>query len=235
MSFLALLTGFLVSAAWVTQTTARERLAALPPDIRSQVAAGTLDLAAELTKAREELAKVREEKSKLESTLAEQGNASQQINESLKETRLFAALTDVEGEGLIVTLSDSKKPVEEMMLASEGIVHYLDVLKVVNELFNAGAEAVAVNGIRIGPGTDLRCVGTTILVDAQKIAPPVEIQAIGETATLLGAMNMPGGILEELRTVDVNMVKIEPAKKLFLPAYDGATTFKVAKVPEAKN
>ena len=46
------------------------------------------------------------------------------------------------------------------------IIHDTDVLRVVNELWNAGAEAVTVNNRRVGPGTNYRCVGTTILVVA---------------------------------------------------------------------
>lgn len=192
-----------------------------------------VNLTGEVVSLREEVTKLREDKTKLETKLAQTGNATKEINDSLQETKMFAALTELKGQGLIVTLTDSKKPSDEMIVES-GLVHYLDVLKVVNELFNAGAEAIAVNGIRIGPRSDLRCVGSTILVSTQKIAPPIVVQAVGDSKTLLGAMNMPGGILTELRDVDPAMVMVEPANELTIPAYDGSTKFKFGSVPEVK-
>jgi uncharacterized protein YlxW (UPF0749 family) len=77
-------------------------------------------------------------------------------------------------------------------------------------------------------------VGSTILVGTQKIAPPVVIQAIGDTKTLLGAMNMPGGVLTELRDIDPGMVSVESAKELVVPAFDGSTKFRVGKVQEVQ-
>ncbi len=145
----------------------------------------------------------------------------------------MASLTPVKGPGVIITLTDSQKNGDEILIADNGIIHYLDVLKVVNELYNAGAEAVDINSQRLGPGSDVRCVGSVILVDTVKIAPPVAIRAIGDPKTLMGAMNLPGGVFEELRSVDPAMVKIEPAKELLLPAYDGATSRKYAKEVEA--
>lgn len=233
MSLLTLLLGMMMSMAFLAEGAKRIGMQNLPPEMRGGNI-GNLDLAVELQEVKDEVAKLRTEKTALETKLAEQGNASKEINDSLQETKIFAGLTPLEGGGLIVTLTDSKKSVDDFLVADAAIVHYLDVLKTVNELFNAGAEAISVNGLRIGPRTDLRCVGTTILIDAQKIAPPITIQAIGDTKTLLGAMNMPGGILEELRSVDPAMVKVESAKKLLVPAYDGAATFKIAKVPEVK-
>lgn len=234
MSGLALVLGMLASMAFLAEGAKRDGSGLLPPEMRTG-STQNLDLADEMRDLKAEVASLREEKTKLETKLAEQGNASKEINDSLQETKMFAGLTDLSGEGIIVTLNDSKKPIEEMLVADNGVVHYLDVLKVVNELFNAGAEAVAVNGLRIGPRSDLRCVGTTIMVDAQKIAPPIMIQAIGDSHTLLGAINMPGGILTDLRDVDPAMVKVESAKELMIPAFDGSTKFKYAKPVEARN
>ena len=231
ISILAMLIGMMGSLAVLQEGAKAKTINNLPDGIRGEVAGGELDLAKEVISLREEVSKLREDKTKLETKIAETGNASTEINDSLQETKMFAALTTLVGPGLTVTLNDSKKPSDEL-IPGDNLVHYLDVLKTVNELFNAGAEGVAVNGLRVGPRTDFRCVGSTILVGAQKIAPPVVIQAVGDTKTLLGAMNMPGGVLTELRDIDPGMVVIESAKELNLPAYDGSTKFRVGKVPE---
>lgn len=231
ISILAMLIGMVGSLAVLQEGTKSKTLNSLPTGLRQEVAGGNLDLGKEVIGLREEVAKLREDKTKLETKLAETGNATKEINDSLQETKMFAALTSLVGPGLTVTLNDSKKPSDEL-IPGDNLVHYLDVLKTVNELFNAGAEGVAVNGLRVGPRTDFRCVGSTILVGAQKIAPPVVIQAVGDTKTLLGAMNMPGGVLTELRDIDPGMVTVEPAKELSIPAYDGTTKFRFSKVPE---
>lgn len=234
LSIVMLLVGMLVSMTWITEATKQERIRSLSPDVRTRLAMGDLDLSEELEKLQTEISKLREENTRLQEVAAEGNSASKEINDSLKETRLFAGLTDVEGPGVTVTLSDSRKPGEEVGFFEAGIVHDLDVLKVVNELWNAGAEAISVNGKRVGPNTDFRCVGTTIMVDQQQIASPVKIEAIGDQNTLFGAINLPGGALEEMREVDPDMVKVELAKTLFLPGWAGSTTYKFAKVPEKK-
>lgn len=232
-SVLMLAIGFLVSLAWSAQENRATLINSLPPDMRNEVISGNLDLANEVSKLRSEVTKLRSDKSRLETTLANQGSASKELNESLKESRVFAGLTGVEGPGVIVTLSDSRKTGEELLMAESGIIHFLDVLKVVNELWNAGAEAIDVNGHRVGPGTNFRCVGSVILVDTVKIASPVAIRAVGDNKTLYGAINLPGGALEELRQVDPGMVKVETVKALSLPPYDGTTTHKYAKPVES--
>ncbi len=235
LSVVMLFVGALVSMTWITEQTRQDRLSRLSPDVRQRLSYGDLDLSDEYTKLQTEVTKLREENTRLQDVAAKGSNASEEINASLKEMKQFAGLTDVEGPGIIVTLSDSRKAGEELGDFSAGIIHDLDVLKVVNELWNAGAEAIAINGRRYGPSSDVRCVGTTITIDERKIASPVVIQAIGEEKTLFGAMNMPGGALEEIRDVDPSMVKLEPAKNLYLPAWTGVTTLEFAKQPDKKS
>ena len=55
---------------------------------------------------------------------------------------------------------------------------------VVNALWSAGAEAVSVNGQRIGPGSFIRTAGSTILVDVTAISSPYNIEAIGNANEL---------------------------------------------------
>ena len=68
-------------------------------------------------------------------------------------------LTDVTGPGVIVTLSDSKKDIASSLNPSQLLVHDLDVLSVINELKNAGAEAISINDQRIVPTTGIICGG----------------------------------------------------------------------------
>ncbi len=233
VSFMALLVGFMTSLAWITTEDRRGRIQQLPEEQRQRFAIGTLDLTDENESLRAEVTKLREENTKLQNALAENDNASKSINTALQELKVFAGLTEVEGQGVVITLSDSARPPGGAFDAAGQTIHDTDVLRVVNELWNAGAEAVSVNNKRVGPQTNFRCVGTTILVDQVKIATPVVIRAIGESDTLYGAMNLPGGFFDELRLVDPKMVEIVPVKTVRLPAYSGSTAMKVVQVPEA--
>ena len=234
VSIMALVTGFLTSLAWIGNDQKNTRLKHLDPDLLNRYSQGTLDLSKDNENLRLEMTKLREENTKLQNAVAQNSNASQSLNKSLQEQKLFAALTEVEGPGVVITLKDAHSQGPDQAASMVQIIHDTDVLRVVNELKNTGAEAVTVNNRRVGPNTNFRCVGTTILVDEVKIASPVVIRAVGEADTLFGGMNLPGGVLEEIRMTDPKMVEIQPVQRMRLPAYSGTTTFKFAKVPEDK-
>ncbi|MCW5938810.1 MAG: DUF881 domain-containing protein [Fimbriimonadaceae bacterium] len=234
VSVMAVVVGFMSSLAWITNDDRSRRLQSLSPELKQRYAAGELDLTDENEQLRSEVTKLRDDVTKLQNAVAENSNASQSLNKSLQEIKVFAGLTEIEGPGVIVTLRDSTSPADTVMNAVGPIIHDNDVLRVVNELRNAGAEALSVNNRRVGPNTNFRCVGTTIHVDEVKIASPVVIRAVGDPETLFGAMTMPGGVVSEIREYDPKMVEIKPVKSLRLPGYSGSTIFKVAKVPEDK-
>ncbi len=232
VSLLALVVGWFASVAWITDVVDSRRLEKLPDNVRERLMSGKLDAQSELISLRSEIETLREENTKFQNQLADGSKGSVEINKSLQNTKLFAGLTEAEGPGLSITLRDSRRPIENVLDPSGGIVHDTDVLKVVNELWNAGAEAVAVNGKRVGPRTNFRCVGSTILVDSIKVSPPIKIEVIGDVQTLMGAMNMPGGPLDEIRSVDPQMVEIVPVEKHRLAAFNGSMSSKYAKIAE---
>jgi uncharacterized protein YlxW (UPF0749 family) len=241
MSVVGLAIGWLISSAWAARDQQEQRLDRLPPDLRAGLAGGDLDLAdayaalrADSDKLKEDLKKIREENTRLQNTMAQGQSASKELNKSLQELKVFAALTEVEGPGILVTLRDAKVGDEQPIETSDAIIHDMDVLRVVNELWNAGAEAVSVNSLRVGPGTSFRCVGATILVDNERIASPVRIRAIGDPETLSGGLNLPGGILDNLRQVQESMVSLEPVKSMRMPAYSGPTSRRKAVAPAEK-
>ena len=172
---------------------------------------------------------------------SEQNDATQLLNKTLQETKSYAGLTELEGPGVMVTLSDATDEKADAkgdqsslaspdMLDQEKIIHDQDILRVVNELNAAGAEAVSVNNLRLVSTSSIRCVGPTVLINAEKVASPIKIRAIGDPDTMLGGFKMPGGVYDQLKQVDPRMVNIEPVKDMTLPAYTGPTTWRFAKV-----
>lgn len=232
VSALALVVGFMGATAAQTQVQRAGTVAKLTEDQRYRLSAGTLDLLDDNEKLRTEIKSIRDEVTRLQNALATGSAASNELNASLQTLKLFAGLTEVEGPGVTVTLRDSKLAPSDSMDVAGQIIHDTDVLRIVNELRNAGAEAVAINNKRLGPGTNVRCVGTTVLVDEARVASPIVIRAVGEPETLFGGINLPGGILSELKAVDPEMAEVSIVRKMRLPAFSGRTKFEVAKAVE---
>ncbi|MHB8065829.1 MAG: DUF881 domain-containing protein [Ruminiclostridium sp.] len=100
--------------------------------------------------------------------------------------RLITGLTDVNGEGIIITLNDSENPDPEDVM--DFIIHDLDVLNVVNELRLAGALAISINNERIIATSEQLCSGPTIKINNNRYAVPYEIKAIGDSDVLYKAL-----------------------------------------------
>jgi uncharacterized protein YlxW (UPF0749 family) len=65
------------------------------------------------------------------------------------------------------------------------VLHDRDIRAVVNQLWAGGAEAIAVNGLRLTATSFIRFAGESVLVDFQPISAPYTIEAIGNRDGLL--------------------------------------------------
>jgi uncharacterized protein YlxW (UPF0749 family) len=235
LTAMCLVLGFMISMAWVTERNRLSRYQLLAPNQKGRVSDASIDIDA-YQQLRDEVSKLREENTKLQNGLAKGNESSKLLNDSLQETKLFAGLTALEGPGLTVTLRDSGrggiKLNDQTIYTPDTNIHDLDVLRIVNELFSAGAEAISVNDHRIAGETSIRCVGPTILIDDVKVASPIRIKAIGDPQTLEGALNLNGGVLSEIRSSDPNMVQIEAENSMRLEPFSGRTEFRLAKLPK---
>jgi len=158
------------------------------------------------------------------STLRRQLNDYDRDREILR-LKMAAGLTPLEGPGIRITLSDSEKKLKEYEDPVFYIVHYDQLELLVNELWAAGAEAIAVNNYRLGSTTGFSCAGTTILVDTRRLAPPYIIEAIGDPANLKNALLMPGGFVEQqILSFNLKFI-IETVDRLRIPAYKGSISF----------
>ena len=136
---------------------------------------------------------------------------------------LLAGTTDVTGEGIIITLYDGS--------GANSLVHDSDVLTVVNELRVAGAEAISVNDQRIITTSAIRCVGSVIQVNYQKVAAPFVIKAIGNAQYLESAMTIKNGVIDVLNGYGLK-VTLSRESDIAIQKYDGALSFNFAKQGE---
>lgn len=116
------------------------------------------------------------------------------IQNELTNARILAGTSPVKGPGIVLTIDDSKNA-----KSLDPVTHDADVLRLVNELFISGAEAVSINGERIGSATGILCVGPTVKVNDRLLTAPYKIEAIGDPSTLIKGLTFPGGMLEYLK------------------------------------
>jgi len=149
------------------------------------------------------------------------------LDDQLKKAQLFAGLTQVIGNGVVVTLNDSSLALSENVNSNNYIVHDYDLLRVVNILLNGGAEAVSINGERVVVNTSISCVGTVILVNDVRLGPPYIIKAIGDPEILTASLKIKDGIYEILK--NYIPFTIETKTDIVISPYQGSQDYKYAK------
>lgn len=192
----------------------------------------TQELTTELKNLTDERETLKNEVLELRSRLAEYENSASDISsmtdamkKELVRARMTAGILEGKGPGIVITLNDSNLPQQPGEDPNLFLIHDEDLLKVVNELFAAGAEAVSINGQRIIANSEVRCVGPTIIVNSVRLAPPFIVQAIGDPDTLESSMKMRGGVIESLQVFGIQ-VNIKRQDKIDMPGYTGSVQFK---------
>ena len=179
---------------------------------------------AELTESEKELTQIRQQASQNDTT-------STAKQEQIKANNMLLGTVEVEGPGLQITLEDNAMAAVGLLDPSLVLVHYDDILQVINALNNAGAEAISVNGQRIITTTAITCEGNVIKVNGEKVSSPFVIKAIGSQGALYGALTMPGGYLDILEDYGV-IVKTEQVDNLVVEKYNGIISYKYVKNAE---
>ena len=120
------------------------------------------------------------------------------IEKQLSINEKLLGLTDVQGEGIIINIKDGKD-----------LIHQEDIIILLDELKNAGAEAISLNEQRIVNNTYIYCDGSVILIDGVKIGNPFIIKAIGNSQTIYGAITRNKGYITTLTNdgIEVNVEK----------------------------
>ena len=145
----------------------------------------------------------------------------------LERLQQLAGTTDVEGAGIEVVLDDSNIPKKANENPNLYIIHDEDLLRVLNELRAAGAEAISLNDQRIVAMSEVRCAGPTVSVNNVRSAPPYVIKAIGAPKTLTSALRLRGGVVETFEFWGIQ-VKIKAADKVHIPALKAPRNFEYA-------
>ncbi|OZS79209.1 hypothetical protein CF394_01970 [Tetzosporium hominis] len=150
------------------------------------------------------------------------GSNTSSLDELVKEAEALRLLTGevpVKGEGYRVQLEDGEYDPDQVN-PNDYIVHEGHVFMVINELKIAGAEAVSVNGKRIHETSYIRCTGPVITVDGETFPAPFIIEAIGNSATLSEAVELSGGILDQLKGQQIRIQTEKVSELMMLSMHD---------------
>ena len=163
-----------------------------------------------------ELEKVRSEATK---DSENDSNAEKQV----KENNMLLGLTNVKGSGVVITIKDNSNTKASSVLdPSLLLVHDGDLRSIVNELKNAGAEAIEINGQRIVQTTAIVCDGNVVRINGEKLGSPFVIKAIGLPERLYN-VNRVGGYLEMLEDDGVS-TEIKKSNDITISKYNGVIT-----------
>jgi uncharacterized protein YlxW (UPF0749 family) len=180
-----------------------------------------------------QVAELRARLADYERAAAEGRSATARLSRQLQEVRMQVGLSALEGPGLMVTMNDSTRAPRVGEDPNKTILHYSDINGVVAELWAAGAEAIALNGERIVGSTGINCVGTTVLCNTKRMAPPYTITAIGDARRMSAYVKRPGGAIEMLAAFDFP-VRIAPRERVTVPSYRGTFRFDHAVAQSAR-
>ena len=165
---------------------------------------------------------------------AGQGGAAvtKDLNSRLEKARIAAGLVPMSGPGLVIQLSDSTAAVPPDGNARDYLASGRDVLAVVEELWMAGAEAIAVNGERVTVATAIVDIGGSVLVNSAYVTAPYQISAIGP-GDMFERLGRAPGFVDFVRsraeTFGIGVSYATP-ETVDLPAYAGSVNLRYGRV-----
>ena len=142
-------------------------------------------------------------------TITNNQEASDLLTNELNQTNTLLGKTNVKGEGIIINLNNDS-----------GVIVAEDLIKLVNELKLAGAEAISINNQRIINTTDIVDVNSYILINGQRTTTPYEIKAIGNSQYLISGITAKGGFSDIVKN-NGKSIAISQEKNVEINQYDG--------------
>lgn len=138
----------------------------------------------------------------------QRGDASvDELRADLRRVRLYAGIDPAQGPGVSVLV--------------QGPIDGGGLEDLVNELRNAGAEAMAIDDVRIVPGIVTVGPPGSVSLGDQLLGDPFTLVAIGAPDKLTGSLTRSGGIIAQLAATlpDVG-VEVTPLDHISVPASD---------------
>jgi uncharacterized protein YlxW (UPF0749 family) len=223
-----LVLGFLIAA----QLAAEGPRVRYTTQERTPLVGAVLDLQAQQETLKGQILALRQQIQDLEATGQGGAAVTKQLSDALEQARIDAGLVAMTGPGVVIQLTDSNASVPPDGNARDYLVSAADVQTVVQELWLAGAEAIAVNGERITVATAFVDIGGSVLVNSAYIAPPYQVAAIGSSIMYDHLTHSPGFVDFVRARADGFSIGVAYATpiSLDLPAYAGSVNLRYGRV-----
>lgn len=230
VSWLTLLS-IIIGLFFVQEVKVQSAITTASADPKTEVLISLItNLEAETAALEERLANIRLETEAIMSQSTTGESQLTELQNQLNQQQIRAGITALEGPGITISLDDNNSgllnaPNDD---PNRYVLHYENLLYIVNDLRNAGAEGISINGQRIVVSSEIRCVGNVILVNTTRLAPPFELLAIGNPKALDNAMRNSTTYQQLAQSGFPVSYKVtsEHSNKISLPAYAGSFSTK---------
>lgn len=176
---------------FVSVAVAQAREQPITNDQRERLIGEINERTAATDRLQQQLLSLREEIGEMRGDRLAHSERGQQARERLERLQVAAGVVPVQGPGLTVTLDDPSPAGDAASSGTgrpPGRVLDRDLQLLVDALWTAGAEAIAVDGQRVTSLTAIRSAGQAILINYRPINPPYEVAAIGDPEQLRGRL-----------------------------------------------
>ncbi|MBV9935079.1 MAG: DUF881 domain-containing protein [Actinobacteria bacterium] len=175
-------------------------------------------LSTEADSLRDEISALKLQLLTLQTSNQRDSSAAAAADDQLKALEVLSGTVAVTGPGITLTIDDPS-----------GAVAYDTMIDIVQELRDAGAEAIGVNDVRVGVTSNFTERDGKVTLDDAVLNPPFRVDAIGQGATLEGGLKIPGGAIDTLTALrDVHPTVLRTAK-LVIPAMATPPAFHAAR------
>ncbi|MBI4317951.1 MAG: DUF881 domain-containing protein [Chloroflexi bacterium] len=155
------------------------------------------------------------------------------LTQDLERQQVAAGSIPLKGSGVRVILDDSAaKTVPSGDDPAFYLVHEYHLRDVVNLLWQAGAEAISVNGERLVSSSSIYCVGSTIMINDTRMSPPFDFLALGNSAALEEALLSPANLKAfkvRVKSYGVQF-RVAKSKDIVVPAFSGSLDVRYAAI-----
>jgi uncharacterized protein YlxW (UPF0749 family) len=207
--------GFLLVGQLGTTERFSQRLEAESEENLARILAS---LTAEADALRDEISDLKLQLADLRASSRQADSAERAADQQLQALAVLAGTVPVTGPGLVLSIEDPDRSVT-----------YDTLIDAVQELRDAGAEALAVNDRRVGVASAFSERDGEVLLDGAVLSRPYRIAAIGQPTTLEGGLKIPGGVLDTLGALRGVRAEVSRAASIDVPALARPPAFRVAR------
>lgn len=170
-------------------------------------------LKAEIKSINEELDKQNKKLENLEKLINNDEDFLKFLNDEKVFYEMISGDIDLEGAGIVLSIVEEKVDRE---VRRTDVIHDSDLLRIINDLRVAGAEAISINDLRVYSRTGVKCNGPVVRLNGRTKGAPFIIKAIGNSDKLYSAMKSPGTFASILETINPIKLTIEQKDKVLV-------------------